>query len=159
VGSAPTTDNPNSTQSFTQENNHLMDTNEQTPIDEIGVDLATPDESPPDDTPTVPDNTPDDVALVRDFIVAADTGLIPELITGATVSEVLASVAAARAAYQRVVEQVRVAGPPVVQVAPEVPSMPAVPAGGAAAFVVDPGDLPSGELIRRGISAARRVGG
>lgn len=122
-------------------------------------DQMTPfaEETPTDDpVPAVPSDAPDDVALVRDFIVATDPGLIPELVVGASVGEVLASVAAARAAYRRVADQVR-AGP--VAVEPVTPPAPVVPAGGAAAFVVDPGELPSGELIRRGISAARRVGG
>ena len=132
-----------------------MDTIEQAPIDEIGVDPATPDKSSPR---TAPDVTSDDVALVRDFIVAADAGLIAELVTGATVGEVLASVATARAAYQRIAEQVR-AGVPLAEPVVRPTPVPAVPAGGAAPFVVDPGDLPSGELIRRGISATRRVGG
>ena len=108
--------------------------------------------------PTPLDGTSADVALVRDFIVAADAGLIAELVTGSTVGEVLASVAAARAAYQRIAEQVRAAAPGADPVNRPILA-PAVPAGGAAPFVVDPGDLPSGELIRRGISAARRVGG
>lgn len=132
-----------------------MDSIIEIPSDETQTPV---DESPPQ---TPPDRTSDDVALVRDFIVSADAGLIAELVTGATVSEVLASVAAARAAYQRIAEQVRVGAPtagpvdPVVRVAP----VPVVPAGGAAPFVVDPGDLPSSELIRRGITAARRVSG
>ena len=129
-----------------------MDTIDENPTD------ATETGTPTDDLPAAPrDDTSGDVALVRDFIVAADAGLIAELVTGATVGEVLASVAVARAAYQRVAETVRATAPavdPVARVA-----APVVPAGGAAPFVVDPGDLPSGELIRRGISAARRLGG
>ncbi len=121
------------------------------------------DENPTDDPgPAVPSDAPDDVALVRDFIVATDPGLIPELVMGASVGEVLASVAAARAAYRRVAEQVRagqVADGAAGRFTPSGPMAPVVPAGGAAAFVVDPGELPSGELIRRGISAARRVSG
>ena len=129
-----------------------MDAIDETPTE------ATESEAPIDESlSTPPDRTPDDVALVRDFIVAADSGLIPELIAGTTVGEVLASVAAARAAYQRIAEQVRVAAPVAGPGDRPVPA-PTVPAGGAAPFVVDPGDLPSGELIRRGISAARRVG-
>ncbi len=129
------------------------------PNDQIPSDATTETQTPIDESPaTQPDRTADDVALVRDFIVAADPGLIAELVTGATVGEVLASVAAARAAYRRVAEHVRAAGPgaePADRPAP----VPAVPAGGAPPFVVDPGDLPSGELIRRGISAARGVSG
>lgn len=128
-----------------------MDTTDDMPTDEI--------HTPTDESPTTPpDHTPDDVALVRDFIVAADTGLIAELVTGSTVGEVLASVATARAAYQRIAEQVRNGASVATPVALPNP-VPVVPAGGAAPFVVDPGDLPSGELIRRGLSAARRVGG
>ena len=133
-----------------------MDPNEQTPIDDpITADLAAGE--PPALSAT--SSAPDDVALVRDFIVATDPALVPELVTGADVGAVLASVAAARAAYQRIAEQVRagqpVAGPTAVRPAPA----PVVPAGGAPPFVIDPADLPSGELIRRGLSAARRAGG
>ena len=77
----------------TDDNDQTMPTDEEMPAD----DLA----------PTVQPNAVDDVALVRDFIVATDSGLIPELVTGASVGEVLASVAAAWVAYERVAEQVR----------------------------------------------------
>ena len=133
-----------------------MDPNEQTPTDDpMTVEIAAT--GTPEATGT--SRAPDDVALVRDFIVATDPALVPELVTGADVAAVLASVAAARAAYQRIAEQVRAGQAAIAPVATRPAPAPVVPAGGAAPFVIDPADLPSSELIRRGLSATRRVGG
>ena len=133
-----------------------MDPIDQTPIEETVT--TEPTTTGTSETPAT-SSASDDVALVRDFIVATDPGLVPELVTGADVGAVLASVAAARAAYQRIAEQVQagqaVASPGATRSAP----VPVVPAGGAAPFVIDPAGLPSGELIRRGLSAAWRTGG
>jgi hypothetical protein len=129
-----------------------MDPIDQTPTET--TETVMQNETIPDGSSTVPD----DVTLVRDFILATDPALVPELVTGTDVGAVLASVTAARAAYRRIAERVG-AGQPVAGAATRPTPAPVVPAGGAAPFVIDPGDLSSGELIRRGISAARRAGG
>jgi hypothetical protein len=69
------------------------------------------------------------------------------LVQGATVADVLASVEPARAAYARVAATIS---------APETTAPPpAVPAGGGSA-VIDPGELPAAEKVRRGIANHRR---
>lgn len=134
-----------------------MQPNDQTMTEAAVIAESTTPETLEAAEPSATSSAPDDVALVRDFIVATDPALVPELVTGADVGAVLASVAAARAAYQRIAERVR-AGQPVAGPEATRPA-PVVPAGGAAPFTIDPADLPSGELIRRGLSAARRTGG
>lgn len=88
----------------------------------------------------------DELASVRAVVLQANPDVVPELVGGATIAELLASVEPARAAYGRISERIRpaAAAPP-----------PAVPAGSASS-VVDPATLPAHELIRRGIEAARR---
>ena len=90
----------------------------------------------------------DELALVREVVLRAHPDVVPELISGGTVAELLASVDPARAAYARIVEQRPVA----------VETPPAVPAG-AATSAIDPSTLPAQELIRRGVEAERRKGG
>ena len=48
--------------------------------------------------------TPDEAGLVRDLILRAYPDVVPELIGGETVAEMLAAVPAAQEAYRRVVE-------------------------------------------------------
>jgi hypothetical protein len=84
----------------------------------------------------------EDLAAVRELILLAHPDVVPELVTGATVAELTASVEAARAAYAGVVSR----QPSVVRREP-----PVVPAGGATA-VVDPANLPTAEKIRRGLA-------
>jgi hypothetical protein len=87
-----------------------------------------------------------ELAAVRDVVLQAHPDVVPELVAGSTIAELLASVEPARAAYARISERMRpaAAAPP-----------PAVPAGSTAS-VVDPATLPAHEMIRRGIEAARR---
>lgn len=87
----------------------------------------------------------DALAMVREVVLRAHPDAVPELIAGATIGELLASVVPARAAYARVRETV--AGGSAVP--------PAVPAG-AAVSGLDLGSVPSMELIRRGVARARR---
>ena len=84
---------------------------------------------------------------VRQVVLAAYPDSVPELIQGATVPELLASIEPARAAFARVAESVTVPAQPV--------SPPVVPAGGGSA-VVDPGALPAAEKVRRGIAGRNR---
>jgi hypothetical protein len=89
-----------------------------------------------------------DLEAVRDVVLSAYPDCVPELVQGDTVAELLASVEPARAAYARVAATVTI---PVETV----PALPPVPAGGGSA-VVDPGDLPAAEKVRRGIANHRR---
>lgn len=88
----------------------------------------------------------DDLAAVRDLVLRAHPDTVPELISGDSISSLLASVEPAREAYRRVLDA--------VQVSPAVPAVavPAVPAGSAPALVVDPDRLPPTEKIRRGLA-------
>lgn len=89
-----------------------------------------------------------DIAAVRDVVLSAYPDCVPELVQGETVTELLASVEPARAAYARVAATMPAP-------AAETPAPPVVPAGGGSA-VVDPGDLPAAEKVRRGIAVRRR---
>lgn len=86
---------------------------------------------------------------VRQVVLAAYPDSVPELIQGATVPELLASIEPARAAYARVAASVAVVAEPVAVAAP------VVPAGGGG-VVFDPSGLPAAEKVRRGIESQRR---
>lgn len=87
-----------------------------------------------------------EIGLVREVVLKAHPDVVPELVNGATVAELLASVEPARAAFARIAEALpKPAGGP-----------PVVPAGAAPA-AVDLSTLPPQELIRRGIAARRRA--
>lgn len=88
-----------------------------------------------------------DLAAVRAVVLNAYPDCVPELVQGETVQALLDSIEPARAAYARVAASVPV---------PETHTVPpAVPAGGGSA-VIDPGDLPAAEKVRRGIANQRR---
>ena len=86
----------------------------------------------------------DDLAAVREVVLRAYPEAVPELIGGASVAEVLGSVEAAAAAYQRIAEGVAARS--------VAPVAPVVPAGSMAPVAVDPETLPSVEKIRRGLA-------
>lgn len=88
----------------------------------------------------------EDLDAIRELVLRAHPDVIPELVTGGSVAELLASVEGAREAYARLSEAWAGAQPePVV-----------VPAGGGGTLPVDPALLPPGEKIRRGLQAAQR---
>ena len=97
--------------------------------------------------------------LVREVVLRAHPDVVPELVAGGTVAELLASVEPARAAYARIVEGQTAAVSAAVEVPVADPVMPPIVPAGAAASVVDPATLPAQELIRRGVAAERRRGG
>ena len=82
---------------------------------------------------------PDELATVRDLVLRAHLDVVPDLVMGASVAELVASVEPARAAFRRVAESVR-------EVAPR------VPAGDTPVLAVDVGHLPAAEKIRRGLA-------
>ena len=90
---------------------------------------------------------PEDLAAVREVVLRAYPDVVPELVGGGSVAEVLASVEGARAAYRRVVEAA--AG----TAGAASPSVPSVPAGAVTRPAVDPERLPAAEKIRRGVAA------
>src|SRR5438045_3072630 len=56
----------------------------------------------PESNSEAPAVSAEDLAAVRELILLAHPDVVPELVTGTTVAELTASVAAARAAYQGV---------------------------------------------------------
>lgn len=99
------------------------------------VDMPEPEPSPIDAGP--------DLDAIRALVLRAHPDVVPELIAGETVEALLASVAPAQAAWQRLAERFGAATPP-------------VPAGGARPVAVDPDRLPPGEKIRRGLARSGR---
>lgn len=94
------------------------------PLDPIGgsqpVTPADPDAAdhpaPPDDTGTPdPPGVADEMRIIRELILQAHPDVVPELVQGATLHELLASVPIAREAWRNAVERLRQAqfGPPI----------------------------------------------
>ena len=97
-----------------------------------------------------------ELAAVRELALKAHPDAVPELVGGASVAELMASVEPARAAYRRIAEAAvgRVQAQAAAPAVPPVP--PAVPAGDAPRVVVDVDRLPAAEKIRRGLARRRR---
>ena len=76
-----------------------------------------------------------ELAAVRELVLRAHPDVVPELVAGSSVGELVASVEAARAAFRRVAETVAAPGPPRVAVDVEL--------------------LPAAEKIRRGLVTRR----
>jgi hypothetical protein len=96
----------------------------------------------------------EDLAALREALLRGYPETVPELVTGASVAELLASLEPAAAAYRRVVEAARAGGTG----GPVAPPAPAVPAGVGAPVAVDPADLPATEKIRRGLTGRTKGG-
>jgi hypothetical protein len=92
--------------------------------------------------PVSPVVGPDELAAVRELVLQANPDVVPELVMGTSVDELVASVEPARAAFRRVAESVR-------EVAPR------VPAGDTPPLAVDVAHLPAAEKIRRGLATRR----
>lgn len=112
---------------------------------------STPGAASGSDSPA-PISEVSDVSAVRQLVLLAHPDTVPELVAGGTVEALLASVAPARAAYQRVIASVP-APAQAAPAAPVLPVAPTVPAGAAPPLAVDPDRLPPGEKIRRGLAA------
>ncbi|MGC4107280.1 MAG: hypothetical protein QM753_13235 [Thermomicrobiales bacterium] len=124
-----------------------------------------PDDSPPildpvdADAPSAPDLAAVEAAgdgqlpAVRELILAAYPDVVPDLVAGTTVAELLASVDDARAAYAAVAERIAASG------SAPMPVVPVIPGGGGAPLPVDPDRLPASEKIRRGLRAVPASGG
>jgi hypothetical protein len=119
-----------------------------------------------------------DLGKVRDLVLKAHPDVVPDLVRGGSVDELIASVEPARSAYQRIADQVRGRGPQVTgDHATETESArrlqadgqtastegsttvvvqpPVVPAGGAS-NAVDPGDLAPTSKIAQALAARRK---
>lgn len=97
------------------------------------------------------------VAKFREYVVRANPDAVPELIAGASIEELEASVGPAKAAYTRVADAARAgaqqgtAAAIAEAQAGSAETPPVVPAGGNA-LVIDPAAIPAGEKIRMGLS-------
>ena len=89
--------------------------------------------------------TPEQVAAVRDLVLRAHPEIVPELLRGNSLEELLASVQPATEAYARIAELLK----------SEEETL-RVPAGGSPAVTVDAASLPAAEKIRRGLASRRR---
>ena len=85
---------------------------------------------------------PNDAEIVRELILASHTDLVPELVQGGSIQELIASIAPAKAAFSRVIEKA--------------PKAVSIPAGGNPPLTIDADALPSSEKIRRGLAAITR---
>lgn len=106
------------------------------------------DFAPQQTPPAANDGQTDDIAAIRALVLKAHPDVVPELITGTSVAELLSTIEPAQAAYGRLLESVRSSQPQAIP-AP----VPAVPAGGSAPVPIDPDRLLPAEKIRRGIHA------
>lgn len=94
------------------------------------------------------DDQADDIAAIRELVLRAHPDVVPELVTGASIAELLSTIEPAQAAYGRLLETVQSRQP---QAAAN--PVQAVPAGGSAPLPIDPDRLPPAEKIRRGLHA------
>lgn len=85
-----------------------------------------------------------DQDLIRDLILRAHPDVVPDLIQGETVTDLLASVEPARNAFAAAAERIRSSQPEPVST---------VPAGGSTGVAIDPARLPGVERIKRGLAA------
>lgn len=94
------------------------------------------------------EGAPDNLQSIRELVLRAHPDVVPELIAGTSVAELLASVEPARSAYARLAAAITERRP-----APEA----TIPAGGGAPIPVDPDRLPAAEKIRRGLATASKT--
>ena len=86
--------------------------------------------------PTPPETHP--LAAVRDLVLQAHPHLVPELVSGDTLEDLLESIEPARAAFQRLAERL--------------PTTPlTVPAGASSPASLDPERIPASRKIQLGL--------
>lgn len=95
-----------------------------------------------------------DLDAARALVLKANPTAIPELVTGTTITELEAAAATATGVYDRILANLSQAGAGTGTPAKEPEAAPPVTSG-AAASSIDLGSLSSGELIRRGLAAAK----
>ena len=98
-----------------------------------------------------------ELSKVRELVLRAHPDVVPDLVRGGSVDELIASVEPARSAYQRIAEQVRGSATETTATVETnvIEQPPAVPAGGAT-NAVDPGDLKPTTKIAQALAARRR---
>lgn len=84
---------------------------------------------------------------VRDLVLQAHREVVPELVVGASVTELLASIEPAREAYANLATRIEADRLPESQAA----TVPLVPAGGTGPAPFDLDRMPASEKLRRGI--------
>ena len=99
-----------------------------------------------------------DLAKVRELVLAAHPGVIPELVQGDTFEALIGSVEAAEAAYQRIVEAAKAEQAAASSAAAAPPVSPGQPANGNRTFVINVEELSSEAKIAEGLRRARRQG-
>ncbi len=90
-----------------------------------------------------PEETASDLDRVRELILSSHTNIVPELVQGSSVADLVASIERAREAYSRIVDA-QPQSPPVT-----------IPAGGNSPITIDINELPTSEKLRRGLAAQR----
>ncbi len=91
-----------------------------------------------------------DLASVRDLVLKAHPDVVPELVRGASITELLASIEPAHLAYEHLATRIQDGLPPTV-------ALPVVPAGGTGPVPLDLDQIPTSEKLRRGIENRARV--
>lgn len=84
---------------------------------------------------------------VRDLVLQAHREVVPELIAGASLTDLLASIEPARQAYANLANRIQAGQAPVA----DAPAVPPVPAGGTGPAPLDLDRMPASEKLRRGI--------
>lgn len=86
-----------------------------------------------------------DLDAIRALVLRAHPDVVPELIDGVSIGELLDSIEPSRDAYQRHAATFRQGS-----------TQLSVPAGGERPMLVDPAKLPASEKIRRGLASSKR---
>lgn len=87
----------------------------------------------------------DDLGQVHELILASHADLVPELVKGESIADLVASIEPAKAAFSRIVES-----------APKPTPAVTIPAGGNMPVTLDIDTLPTSEKIRRGLAFSNR---
>ncbi|HYI24272.1 MAG TPA: hypothetical protein VD767_02590 [Thermomicrobiales bacterium] len=82
---------------------------------------------------------------IRDLVLRAHPDVVPELVTGTTIADLLASIEPATTAYTNLASRIDAARPAPMQ----------VPAGTVVPGAVDPDTLSPSEKVRRGLADLR----
>lgn len=98
-----------------------------------------------DTTPDIGAHPTSDLEEIRALILQANPDLVPELVGGESVADLMASVAPAKQAYANLADRLTPPSVPIAQ----------VPAGGHQPLVIDIAAVPTAEKIRRGVAQFR----
>lgn len=102
-----------------------------------------------EDESTTLENDTTLVASIRDLVLLAHPEVVPELVRGESIADLLASVEPARQAYAELAARIQPATSKPV-------TPPAVPAGGTLPAPLDLDRMPAAEKLRRGLQARRQ---